>query len=1100
MKTGKRLLSLLLSCLIVFGTTGAVKVQGQDDLQSTVNIEESMETDPEETEMQEAESEETADMSEESEGTGDGEEIISDGSEIISEEPEEITPEETESENESSDDILNDGTENTDGLLELEPEETDQAEAMAEELVRAADDSIQISSFSVDDGQELNTGDDSGTYGGKMITVTKSWKGDEATVANRPDAVTFELYASNSDQPIDTITLTGNDAVTQGGSTWKGTFDKCFPVYDVVGNEIRYSIRERSVTAKDIKGNDQEYLFDNDQTVTYQVYRNGSLIESPIYRYVQDRDDTTTVEGYENVSVFVPVTELEEGTDYLVAGGNSGNINIYRAEAYQTDKMIATADGDVSVVTNGRIIQGINSDGTKKDYRDYILIADEETGAAVGEDGRYLTDYMTWRAEHVENNTGVLVSNFYRLCGLVENNDEEKYPGYLSTEKDRGYGLCVYKNKVSSLAEAPQSAQFSYDSASGGFRTPGSDKVVYLYKKISLVKGTLERQTETFGFTNWKNLSSSDDPMDTGETSEPEPYTNVTVSKVWTDGKSHDGEKVTIALLANGTEEKELTVSADTDWKGTFSSLPSQDSDGNEITYTVAEKSVKDSSGNNVSYISTVEDTTDPEKEKSKIWLPVDRPSKKDGGEDYIVIAFPTSKSEIGQNIWGNGFATRKALTSNAAGTKFAMGSKNSGNTDGASMDVVITEGPVTVGGKTYSNYITDGQAHNADGSLRTTIMWRVGYVGTASASVASHADYGPWPRNLFYFKALAGKGGYLSTQGSMTLEKSIDIKKFENNRGLFAYGMMYSSEWKSYDSMTKQGYTQDQITHMIGAMDHYALRSDKSPGQFGESDCTYPAMYLYKGVEVTNKSYTVTNTAKKTVHVKKVWKDKENKDNRRPSRISVELFRNGTGTGKLLYLSQDNEWEGTFRHLDAADAKDDPYTYSVKEHISDYDSYDTEYKTETDENGNLEITITNTLKDTLEIPVSKVWADGNEKHSGTKVEIQLLADGTAYKDGKAELSEENNWKYIYKNLPKYKEDGRTEIRYTVEETKVSGYTASIEGDITSGFVITNTPVLIVMPETGATGRFRMILSGIGLLAGGILLMINKKKENGGTL
>lgn len=832
----------------------------------------------------------------------------------------------------------------------------------AKEQDSIAKDSIKLNSISEEKNVRIASDE---SYGGKKISVEKSWKGDETSVASRPDTVTFELYASNSNNPIATLKLSKDDVTMSGSNTWKGSFEGKYPLYDADGKEITYTVREVSVTAKDSKGEEKVYSLDNNQTVTYPVYKNGTLIESPTYRCVQDRDDTLTAEGYENVSVFVPVTEVEEGTDYLVVNGRSGNVNAYRAEAYQTDKMIATADGNISAVANGRIIEGLNSDGTITDYKNYILIADEETGAAVGNDGKYLTDYMTWGAHCVKDNTCILASNFYRLCGLVENNDENKYPGYMSTEKDKGYGLCVYKNKVNSLSEAPIDIQFTYDRTSGGFKTAGSDKVVYLFKKITLAKGTLENQTETFGFTNWKNSSVSDDPMDTGDSEEAEPYTNITVKKEWSDGKDHTGENVTIALCANGVESKKLTLSDTTKWSGVFKSLPTLDSDGKKIEYTVLEKYVKDASGNKISYISKVEDTTDPEQEKSKIWLPVDRPSKKDGGEDYIVVAFPTSKDEIGQNIWGNGSATRKALTSNAAGTKFAMGSKNSGNTDGASMDVVITEGPITVGGKTYSNYITDDQAHNKDGSLRTTIMWRVGYAGTASASVASHADYGPWPRDLFYFQALAGKGGYLSTQGSMTLEKTIDTKKFENNRSLFAYGMMYSSEWGEYNSMIKQGYTKDQITHMIGAMDHYALRSDKSPGKFGESDCTYPAMYLYKGVEITNKTFTITNTAKKKIDVKKVWDDENNKDNRRPSKISVELIRNGIATGKILYLSEDNHWMGSFSHLDATDAEGKMYTYTVKESVSNQESYDTTYETETDDKGNMSIKITNKLKKT---------------------------------------------------------------------------------------------------------------------------------------
>lgn len=966
------------------------------------DLEESSAQNQEEVQQEEAQQGEngqelTEDVEYEQEETGEETEN-GEASQEVSENPVEDENQESseDSEQSESQELFVDSGDSEDSGQELQLEENEEYGEMSEELSEIAADSIQIASLS--DSQEIALADDDETYGGKTISVSKTWRGDETTADNRPQAVTFELYASNSSDPVDTLTLTADNVTVSGGSTWKGTFDKKYPIYDSNGEKITYTVREASVTAADKTGNSITYKLDDDQTVTYPVYdAKGKLVESPTYRCVQNGDNTTTSDGYENVSAFVPVTELEEGVDYLVSSGNSGNVNIYRAEAYQTDNMIATSDGDVSAVSGGRTIEGLNSDGTTTSYKNYILVADDETGAAVGEDGKYLTDYMTWRAQYVNNNTGVLASNFYRLCGLVEEGDAGRYPGYMSTEKDKGYGLCVYKSNISSLSGAPAATQFTYDSTTGGFKTAGSDKVVYLYKKITLASGTLENQTQTVSMTNWKNSSSSGDkdPLDTGDQSEPEPYTDVTVSKAWADGEDHTGETVTVALYANGVEQKDITISADTKWKGVFASLPSQDSDGNDITYTVAEKSVKDSSGKTVSYISTVEDTTNPDTEKSKIWLPVDRPSKKSGGEDYIVIAFPSTKSEIGQNIWGDGTVTRKALTSNAAGTKFAMGSKNSDNTDKASMDVVVTtpKEPITVGGKTYTYYIADDQAKNSDDTPRTTIMWRVNYVGTASVAVASHADYGPWPRDLYSFQSLAGTGGYLSSQGAMTLEDSIDTTKFENNRSLFAYGMMYSSDWGEFNSMTKQGYTEDQITHMIGAMDHYALRSDKSPGKFGESDCTYPAMYLFKGVEVTNKSFVITNTSKKTVSVKKVWEDDENKDSKRPAKISVELFRNGVSTGKLLYLSESNNWEAVFNQLDKVDENEKEYEYTVKEHVSNQDSYETSYQTETDGNGNLVITITNVIKNT---PVVVVMPEtgSNDRISITLLGICLLTEG----------------------------------------------------------------------------------------------------------
>ncbi len=205
--------------------------------------------------------------------------------------------------------------------------------------------------------------------------------------------------------------------------------------------------------------------------------------------------------------------------------------------------------------------------------------------------------------------------------------------------------------------------------------------------------------------------------------------------------------------------------------------------------------------------------------------------------------------------------------------------------------------------------------------------------------------------------------------------------------------------------------------------------------------------------------------------------------------------MKNGKTTGRFLYLSESNGWKGVFDQLDAADAEGNTYEYSVKEHLSDQDSYETSYETETDANGNLLIKITNKLNSTVEIPVEKIWADGNDKHADTSVEVQLMADGEEYENGKVLLNKENNWKYTFKNLPKYRNDGKTEIQYTVKEIEVSGYKSEISGNMEDGYTITNTPVVIKMPETGVFNKLNAAMLGIGLLIGGFLLMINIRKR-----
>lgn len=72
---------------------------------------------------------------------------------------------------------------------------------------------------------------------------------------------------------------------------------------------------------------------------------------------------------------------------------------------------------------------------------------------------------------------------------------------------------------------------------------------------------------------------------------------------------------------------------------------------------------------------------------------------------------------------------------------------------------------------------------------------------------------------------------------------------------------------------------------------------------------------------------------------------------------------------------------------------------------------------------------------------VNKVWSDGNENHADESVTVQLLTDGAVYTT--TTLNADNNWAYIWENIPKYYTNGES-IDYTVKEGKIPGYQAVI--------------------------------------------------------
>ncbi len=114
--------------------------------------------------------------------------------------------------------------------------------------------------------------------------------------------------------------------------------------------------------------------------------------------------------------------------------------------------------------------------------------------------------------------------------------------------------------------------------------------------------------------------------------------------------------------------------------------------------------------------------------------------------------------------------------------------------------------------------------------------------------------------------------------------------------------------------------------------------------------------------------------------------------------------------------------------------------------------------------NGLTDIATNTTVNKTpsfVDISVTKKWS-GKELDS---VNAELYADGTKIDSQK--LSNDNNWKYTFRDLSKYK-DGK-EITYTVDEEYTEGYTKSISGNAKDGFTIVNTEIDIPKETPKAT-------------------------------
>lgn len=192
--------------------------------------------------------------------------------------------------------------------------------------------------------------------------------------------------------------------------------------------------------------------------------------------------------------------------------------------------------------------------------------------------------------------------------------------------------------------------------------------------------------------------------------------------------------------------------------------------------------------------------------------------------------------------------------------------------------------------------------------------------------------------------------------------------------------------------------------------------------------------------------SYWIRDYKEVEVGGTKTWNDNNNLYGKRPTSIDINLYRDGVviETRPFEVPANSNEFNYTFGQLPAYNQYGKEYIYEVKEeevaaYIASIDGYN----------------LTNTYN-LMNLDVEKVWDDSNDADGirPENVTVQLFADEVEV-GSPIELSEANDWKHEYEELPVYSAPN-IKINYTLEEVTVDGYITEYSGDATEGYVVTN--------------------------------------------
>ncbi|MBR2257281.1 MAG: Cna B-type domain-containing protein [Blautia sp.] len=189
------------------------------------------------------------------------------------------------------------------------------------------------------------------------------------------------------------------------------------------------------------------------------------------------------------------------------------------------------------------------------------------------------------------------------------------------------------------------------------------------------------------------------------------------------------------------------------------------------------------------------------------------------------------------------------------------------------------------------------------------------------------------------------------------------------------------------------------------------------------------------EGYEKAVDGYNIINIhqpEKITIHGRKKWEDQNNNDGIRPANITIHLFADSEEVSSMT-VSADTDWEYSFEELDKfRDGSEITYTIT-EDPVNGYETTVDGY------------TVTNSHGiETVSISGTKKWDDADNQDGIRPDRITLRLHGNGVEIRSAEASEETDWAYSFKNLPKYLHG--EEIIYTVTEDALEGYSVAFDG------------------------------------------------------
>ena len=490
----------------------------------------------------------------------------------------------------------------------------------------------------------------------------------------------------------------------------------------------------------------------------------------------------------------------------------------------------------------------------------------------------------------------------------------------------------------------------------------------------------------------------------------PEDKTEITVAKVWNDNENANGKRPeSIKLLVkNGdiTVAEQVVTEAE-NWQYTFTDLPKYNAQGNEIVYTVDETEVN--TNDLKFYTKAIEETTvintftvpedKTEVTVTKVW---DDNNNANGKRPESIKLLVKNGTQV----------VAEQVVTEAENWKYTFTNLAKYNEQGNVINYTVDEQEVNTDDlKFYTKTITGTTITNTfsvpDNKISITVnkMWNDG-----------NNMYGKRPGSI---KLQVKNGGTVVQEATVT----------ENDGWRYTF-----TDLAKYDGQGNEiVYTVDEQEINANDLKFYTKEVN--------------------GTMITN-TFTVPDE-KINVTIEKVWKDNNNKNNKRPEAIMLQV-KNGQMIVEEQEVTAKENWKYTFIGLAKYDMQGNEITYTADEKEINVDDLKFYTKTITG------TTITNTFtvpEEKVSVTVNKVWNDNNNVNSKRPESIKLQVKNGSQVAVEQVVTETENWRYTFTDLPKYNAQGNENV-YTVDEQETNAndlkfYTKTIEGmTITNTFTV----------------------------------------------